>query len=334
MRFLAIPASRIRVARLFLTIGAVFGIIATFSSIHMGMHGEAMGGIAAVIATPIILWLSRQPRFRYLPNFAALLISMGFSIGSAFTMLEHSAGLVWMGVTPIMYFYLSNRHLGIALAVLTVVCFVVSYLIYPTMHGVEPISIGEFGQAMSVFLYSTLLAWLYESEWTGKYDRLKMDLDRDFLTEIFNRRAIVRHMEMSISNNRRKKSPLSVLLFDLDNFKSVNDTHGHDVGDEVLKELVDTVKSNIRRGDVFGRWGGEEFIIVCNQSLEECKLFAEKLRVSISKHKFEHIKHLTASFGAVQYSDGESVGELISRVDNYLYDAKKSKNCVVVENAA
>ena len=334
MRFLEIPASRIRVARLFLTIGAIFGIIATISSIHMGMDGEAMGGAAAVLITPIVLWLSTKHRFRYLPNIAALLISVGFSIGSAFTVLDHAAGLVWMGVTPIMYFYLSNRYIGMALAVLTVASYVASYLIYPSMHGIEPISLGEFGQAMSVFLYSTLLAWLYETEWTGKYDRLKMDSERDFLTGIYNRRAIVRHIEMSISNNRRINPTVSVLLFDLDNFKSVNDTHGHEVGDDVLKELVETVKSNIRRDDVFGRWGGEEFIIVCNHSLDECRFFAEKLRVNISKHKFKHINHLTASFGAVQYSDGESVGELISRADSYLYDAKKSKNCVVIENAA
>jgi len=186
---------------------------------------------------------------------------------------------------------------------------------------------------MSVFLYSTLLAWLYESEWIGKYGRLKMDSDRDFLTGIYNRRAIVRHIEMSISNHRRIDSPLSVLLFDLDNFKSVNDTYGHEVGDEVLKELVETVKSNIRRDDVFGRWGGEEFIVVCNQTLDECKLFAEKLCINIAKHEFKHIEHLSASFGAVQYRDGESAGELISRADSYLYDAKKTKNCVVIGNA-
>lgn len=333
MRFLEIPVSRIRVARLFLKIGVIFGITSTISSLYMGMNGEAMGGIAAVLATPIVLWLGKKPGFQYLPNIAALLISVGFSIGSAFTVLEYSAGLVWMGVTPIMYFYLSNRYIGMVLAILTVASYVTSYFFYPAMHGIEPVSIGEFGQAMSVFLYSTLLAWLYETEWTGKYDRLKLDSDRDFLTGIYNRRAIVRHIELSIANNRRSDTPVSVLLFDLDNFKNVNDVHGHEAGDDVLKELVETVKSNIRRDDVFARWGGEEFIIVCNHSLHECLFFAEKLRESISMHKFKHIEHLTASFGAVQYCDGESVGELISRVDNYLYDAKKTRDCVVIGNA-
>jgi diguanylate cyclase (GGDEF)-like protein len=331
-RFFVIQESRIRIARLFLGIGIVFGILSTIANFHMGMMVQAIGGVLATVLTPIVLWLGRRPNFKYLPNIAALLIAASFAIVSAFTALNNYEGLVWMGVVPIMYFYLTNRYIGVAISVITIFSYMISFVLYKSMHGVDPISAPAFGQAMAVFMYSALLAWLYESEWTGIQNRLLKTSDFDFLTGIYNRRAIIRNIEVNISKYVRNGEPLSVILFDIDNFKSVNDTYGHEVGDQVLKELSETVRSNIRRGDVFGRWGGEEFIIACNNTLEESILVAEKLRANISNKKFRSIGHLSASFGVVQYRGNESLTEMMKRVDGYLYVAKKTKDCVVVED--
>jgi len=117
--------------------------------------------------------------------------------------------------------------------------------------------------------------------------------------------------------------PLSLLLFDVDHFKQVNDSHGHAVGDTVLRELTQLVSENIRDGDKFARWGGEEFIIVCgNTELEKACALAEKLREKISSNKFYKDLHVSASFGVAQIKHDESLGKLFNRTDKGLYLAK------------
>ncbi|MDH5182745.1 MAG: GGDEF domain-containing protein [Gammaproteobacteria bacterium] len=332
MNFFVIQASRIRVARLFLLFGMIIGSVATLSSLYLGMTGEAIGGIVSILVTPVILWLSTKPRFKYLPNIAAIIITLSFSLGSAFMVLHQSEGLVWLGVVPIMYFYLTNRFIGLVLSLLTIAAYIISFVFYESIHGIAPVNIGVLGQAIAVYLYATLLSWLYETEWTGIQTKLRELSDRDYLTGIMNRRAVMRSIEASISNYERKKTPFSLILFDIDNFKKINDSHGHEVGDHVLKEMVSIIESNIRCSDIFGRWGGEEFIIICNSQIDKCYQLAEKLCAELSVTDFKYIKHLSASFGVAQYRGNESISEMIDRADGHLYDAKKTKNCVMCED--
>jgi diguanylate cyclase (GGDEF)-like protein len=112
-------------------------------------------------------------------------------------------------------------------------------------------------------------------------------------------------------------------MFDIDHFKNVNDTYGHDVGDTVLKNIVDTVNKNIRNIDIFVRWGGEEFIVLCPQtdSLSAATL-AQKLRGAIDDASFDKVGNITCSFGVASFKDNESKDSLIKRSDDALYKAK------------
>ena len=157
----------------------------------------------------------------------------------------------------------------------------------------------------------------------------------DQLTRIFNRRHIEESLSKEIQKSNRYNNPLSVILLDIDHFKSINDTYGHDIGDLVLIGIAETLTENIRITDMVGRWGGEEFIVVCPQTDGEfCRVLAERIRSKVENRNFHCIGCVTASFGITQLKQGDTVNTLIKRSDTCLYEAKNSgRNMVVAATA-
>ncbi len=157
----------------------------------------------------------------------------------------------------------------------------------------------------------------------------------DFLTGIPNRRRFIRALEDFLKDYKEKNYPFSFVMLDIDNFKSINDTYGHLIGDEVLKEIATVLKFYLRANTIVGRLGGEEFgIILPGISKDDAKNIAERLRKIIENRKIhindETIK-ITASFGVTQAKKDDTVESLIERADKALYEAKKTgKNKVVV----
>ena len=147
----------------------------------------------------------------------------------------------------------------------------------------------------------------------------------DKLTGIYNRHKFEELFSLEAERTRRFASPLSLILLDIDHFKSVNDTYGHDVGDDVLKHLTSTIKSNIRQIDIFARWGGEEFLILSpGTNLTEVKIFAEKLRLAIEKTSFPRVNNITASIGLSEFEVNDTFSDLFKRADKALYFAKNN----------
>ncbi len=163
-------------------------------------------------------------------------------------------------------------------------------------------------------------------------ENLKIMATTDNLTGIYNRHKFEEMFEIEIERVLRYETPLTLIMFDIDHFKMVNDTFGHDVGDYVIKKIVDVVKKKIRNIDIFVRWGGEEFIILCPQtdSLSAATL-AQKLREVIEKTTLEKVGNITCSFGVTAYLKKESKNSFIKRLDSALYKAKdEGRNRVVV----
>ncbi len=145
----------------------------------------------------------------------------------------------------------------------------------------------------------------------------------DVLTRIANRTHFNLLFEYSVSIALREKTPLSLMFFDIDHFKSVNDKYGHLVGDDILRSVAQLAKQSLRKSDIIARWGGEEFIILLpNTSLSSATHLAEELRVIIQNEEFELIEHLTCSFGVAELEENESSEELLLRLDGLLYCAK------------
>jgi diguanylate cyclase (GGDEF)-like protein len=166
----------------------------------------------------------------------------------------------------------------------------------------------------------------------GERGLLKM-ATTDTLTGIGNRRLFEEIFQAHQALGKRYDVTLFLLLFDIDNFKSINDTFGHNIGDSVLKELSKLVSRSIRKSDIFVRWGGEEFAILLRYSDPTTVMkIAEQIRQNIDKNSFETIVHVTCSFGLTSIQPDESLEQVIERADKALYRAKNDgKNCVRIE---
>lgn len=152
----------------------------------------------------------------------------------------------------------------------------------------------------------------------------------DDLTGIANRRGIFKSLHRENIAAKRHRQPLALLVLDLDHFKRVNDEHGHAVGDEVLRQVAAILRSEVRTGDLIGRIGGEEFMVVLPQTDTEGALaLADRIRHAISEH--EPLLGVTVSAGLACAQPGDDVGSLFRRSDDALYEAKESgRDCVVL----
>jgi len=155
----------------------------------------------------------------------------------------------------------------------------------------------------------------------------------DGLTQVFNRRYFLEQLEREASRAKRYRRELSLLLFDIDHFKQINDNFGHLAGDYVLKQLATVVKGKIRREDILARYGGEEFAIILPEiDAPNAMQFAEKIRRLVEKapFKFEETKiAVTVSVGLATCGDADDAAILIKRTDDKLYEAKGAgRNCV------
>jgi diguanylate cyclase (GGDEF)-like protein len=152
----------------------------------------------------------------------------------------------------------------------------------------------------------------------------------DSLTGIANRREFSAILEREVARVKRYGKPLSLTMFDLDYFKRVNDTFGHDVGDDVLQAVTGLVKKSIRSVDVVARWGGEEFMVLMPESdMQAAEKASEKLRLAIAGHQFDTVGKVTASFGVAAFEPQDDLNSLLKRADDALYRAKdKGRNRV------
>ena len=175
-----------------------------------------------------------------------------------------------------------------------------------------------------LFYFKKIISNFIESEILKKYAYY------DYLTDIGNRRLLDKWLENEIKRCHKTNHVFSIIYFDIDHFKKVNDKYGHDIGDNVLKEFSFLVKSCISSNDYFGRWGGEEFILILpNQSLTEATQFADNLRQIIEKHSFQYVGQVTSSFGISAFQQNDLSKNIIKRADEALYIAKNNGRNVV-----
>lgn len=161
---------------------------------------------------------------------------------------------------------------------------------------------------------------------TSYQQRIQKLAITDKLTGVYNRRAFDLFMAQIMKEVRREKEPLSLVLFDIDHFKLINDKYGHLAGDQTIIEMIQVVKSSIRESDIICRWGGEEFLLILRGCEKENGLrMAENIRRKIENHttRYEDREiQVTASFGVAEYHSGEGTDALINRADNAMYKAK------------
>jgi diguanylate cyclase (GGDEF)-like protein len=183
--------------------------------------------------------------------------------------------------------------------------------------SVEITSKDEIGQLTGVF--NKMVRELQELQ-----EELRTSAAVDALTKAFNRKKIEQLLEWEIERATRYNSPLSLILFDLDNFKTVNDTYGHLSGDYVLKTVIRIIQDHIRKTDSLGRWGGEEFMLLAPETcLEQAAELAEKIRQHVELFAYKNVGTITISCGLAELKAGDTMDSLIKRADDALYRAKR-----------
>ena len=165
-------------------------------------------------------------------------------------------------------------------------------------------------------------------------EEAKKDSREDFLTKLYNKRALEEFFEKKEAEYKRHNTNYSMVMFDLDHFKNINDTYGHDTGDIVLRSFAKILQSQIRKEDILGRFGGEEFVALLGQTdINGAKAFAEKVRKNVEQKRFMHKKErmpITVSCGVSERKQCNSMEELFALADENLYKAKNGgRNRVV-----
>ncbi len=203
-----------------------------------------------------------------------------------------------------------------------------------TLSSGRRIKMSNYEGAVSTFLLRAtplpedLSRFIVKCTEITELDEIYQEQERlamiDSLTEIYNRLKFQQILEVEWEKVIRNDEKIAIILFDIDNFKTVNDTYGHDFGDLALIQLAELMKSKVEQQHVFARWGGEEFIILVTNTVEkEAFQVAESLRFFIETKQFTGISKLTASFGVALYEQGTTREELMQRADIALYEAKK-----------
>ncbi len=164
-----------------------------------------------------------------------------------------------------------------------------------------------------------------------KNEKLEKLYITDKLTNVYNRQKLDAELEKEIYRSGRTGYKFSMIMVDIDHFKETNDEYGHQVGDIVLVEFAEILGSDLRQMDVLGRWGGEEFLIICPHTEKEGAIIkAEELRKAIEDYNFTKVGKKTASFGITTYKQGDTEESVLSRADKALYEAKaKGRNKAV-----
>jgi diguanylate cyclase (GGDEF)-like protein len=160
--------------------------------------------------------------------------------------------------------------------------------------------------------------------------RMRAIAHHDELTALPNRRRLTELLELNLAASAEHGRPVSVIAFDLDHFKEVNDVHGHAVGDRVLQAASRAAAAQARPRDTLGRWGGEEFlVIVPGVDRDQAAAIAERMRRALASQPYPRGVRVTASFGVAQHRPGDTVEELLAVADAMLYEAKASGRDVV-----
>ncbi len=213
----------------------------------------------------------------------------------------------------------SDWYLGI---ILVWVAFILSYLMFRVI-GLHRALRQQRQRERELLEANALLdKHLHQLEHTAK---------TDFLTGTFNRFGIEEALSNCLKDWRHNKSPFAIILMDIDYFKRINDSLGHDAGDRVLSSLAHLLQTQIRQEDLLARWGGEEFLLVCrNTSLDGAVLLAEKLRQSVENNDGAIETSVTASFGVASINQCLKLDKLFKAADTALYSAKAAgRNRVV-----
>ena len=311
------------------------GWIGVFASITMAVIEIRRNSFLRVVPSllfagigPLLLYqLARCERnYRKVLTGIAALIYVQQILG-AFLTFNEVLMLIWFPVFPLTYFFLLGYRRALVWNIAALIGIVVGYLCFPLLNPIPPVPFPVFTSAILAYAVAVVLAWYHYRVIHSYQVRLAKEALIDNMTGALIRKAGLSELSRRMAQaDRRPDVPLFVALFDIDDFKRINDQDGHQSGDRVLAAVAEATRRSIRKGDTFIRLGGEEFLLVFSgNSFDQVRSLAENLRQRIEKEiQLSDGSGVTVSIGLTQYKPGESLSELLHRSDQRMYDAKSS----------
>ncbi len=268
-------------------------------------------GLAANIG--IFIYVYRTQQIRYAGIFLAV-VALSGAVGITFIGGPDERYLLYP--TSIIAFFLARPSIALGLGAGAVAIATIKML--PAMP------VFEYGKFLLSISGCILFAYIFARERNFQRDELLRLSTRDALTGAGNRRAFDERLDEIIRMQQRQQNDISMLLIDVDNFKEVNDTEGHAVGDDMLRKVADTIQGRLRAGDNLYRYGGDEFVVIAATDLRTAMPLAEGLRQLIEVAKQPGRTRVTFSIGVTQHLLNETGEEWIKRTDRALFEAKRA----------
>lgn len=341
-------------------VSAVFGVLSLWA--FGFMDGDRVlialvtwwlgDGTGVLLLTPLILAFARDERSGLssrrgevvaylllagaLPLLRILLVDLPIEVPIERSIVADN--LVYL-VVPLLFW--GVLRMGQRLTFFTILYFVAASL-FAIRTGIGlPDDVSQFAAVFSLqlFVFATVGAIFVMSSLLREKDRslvrLRDDYNHDPLTGLYNRQYFDACLEREAARQQRSGQPLSLLMFDIDHFKRINDIHGHRQGDRVLIALSERVQSQVRSGDVLARWGGEEFMVLMpGNDLHSAATLAERIRAEVEDSALLEGEPVTISLGVVEVRPGEPRLDVLDRLDAALYAAKRGgRNRVRVEGS-
>ena len=281
-----------------------------------------VGALAIVISLVVNAWYIRRGRDTSWWMFLAIVPLVLFFLVLSMR-VQGMIGVLWCYPSVIsFYMMLSERKAWLANVVLILIVVPESWYILE-----HPLAIRMAASLVAVSVFTVLFVRALSQQ----HKRLQALALTDPLTGLYNRSMLAEHLEQAIHHNRRSGTPMALAIIDLDNFKAINDTLGHEAGDDVLRKIANLLKDRLRSIDKVYRLGGEEFLVLLyGTSAEESLLVAEQLRNSIATEKILPETSVTASIGTAVLLPVEGYADWMKRADRNLYRAKQEgRNRVV-----
>ncbi|MEJ7807529.1 MAG: GGDEF domain-containing protein, partial [Telluria sp.] len=312
------PVADVRAAWLPYWIGDMAGVIvlapffaALLSSIHPG-------GMARLAASISLVHQPATPHFKYKLLLTLVLLAGSMWLSHA-TRSPNSAFAIFFLVIPTMWIAGSEPAFYNLLCV--ALCSFLVALLVPVLELKEFVMVYQF--AINVIAANTLFGLALPSLLADNI-KLRRVADTDSLTQAASRDCLQQRALLDIIACRQQQQPLTLIVFDIDHFKSINDRFGHAAGDRALKHVCRIAQQALRPTDMLGRFGGDEFVALLPQNDHAAGLaIAERIRAHVADSKLEGAHPLTASFGIASLQEGDTYETLFQRADQALYKAKQ-----------
>ncbi|MGQ8365603.1 GGDEF domain-containing protein [Glaciecola sp. 1036] len=223
--------------------------------------------------------------------------------------------LYWVYPGTLAVFFLIKPRIALLLNIL------MAFALLPILS--DKVELKDVATVYATLIPSILFIFYFSSELRRQHELLNLQATQDFLTRAGNRRAFENDAKICVDSFKRYQINSSLILFDMDHFKMINDKYGHAVGDDILKESSKLVSLRLRRTDKLYRLGGEEFIILMQgASAENAQTLAKDLQAYVAKKRSEELPKYTMSFGIAQLTEGDTVLSWVDRADKALYQSK------------